>query len=163
MTMPLDDQHIWTLLKNLDDPDHLEFPAGYNHVATRARFDQLADRLDQRFRCTCTVDRGVQDANHHGTIVIPASATASGDHIAITVSNYGNLVAVTLGNPGSYDEEEENVLFETADRRSIDDGLEELGYITVSEHLLRTRYDGVSNLGTSFEPRTWWDRFFDYI
>ncbi|MET9183129.1 hypothetical protein ABZX88_33710 [Kitasatospora aureofaciens] len=149
--------------KHLDDPDHMEFPQNYDHTATRARFDQLADRLDQRFRCTCTVDRGVQDANHHGTIVIPTSETASGDHITITVSNYGNLVAVTLGNPGSYDKEEENVLFETADRRPIDDELDALGYTAVSEHLLWTRYDGVSNRGTCFEPRTWWDRFFDYI
>ncbi|MFJ9775540.1 hypothetical protein ACIRVF_30565 [Kitasatospora sp. NPDC101157] len=161
--MPLDDQHIWALLRDLDDPDRMEFPPIYDHAPTRARFDQLAERLDRRFRCTCSVDRGVQDANHHGTIVIPASATASGDHITITVSNYGNLVAVTLGNPGSYDEEEENILFETADRRPIDDELEALGYIAISEHLLWTDYDGVSNLGTYFEPRTWWDRFFDYI
>ena len=77
MTMPLDDQHIWALLRDLDDPDHMEFPQNYDYAATRARFDQLAARLDQRFRCTCTVDRGVQDASHHGTIVIPITATAS--------------------------------------------------------------------------------------
>ncbi|MBB4925784.1 hypothetical protein FHR34_004777 [Kitasatospora kifunensis] len=103
--MPLDEQHSWALLRELDAPDGLDFPRSYvtydtyNHAATRARFDQLAARLDQRFRCTCTVDRGVQDANHHGTIVIPATATASGEHLTITVSNYGNLVAVTLGSP----------------------------------------------------------------
>ena len=153
--MPLDDQRTWALLRELDDPDHMEFPRGYDHTAARARFDRLADRLDQRFRCTCSVDRGVQDANHHGTVVIPATATDSGDHVTITVSNFGSLVAVTLGNPGSYDEEEEDVLFETADRHRINDELEELGYIAVSEHLLWTRNDGVSNLGTSFQPRTW--------
>ncbi|MEU9132313.1 hypothetical protein AB0D08_30090 [Kitasatospora sp. NPDC048540] len=51
---------------------------------------------------------------------------------------------------------------QTADRRPIGDELDALGYITVSEYLLRTRYDGVSNLGTSAGPRTWWHRFFDY-
>ncbi|MFG2907218.1 hypothetical protein ACGF13_19410 [Kitasatospora sp. NPDC048286] len=161
--MPLDDQHIWALLRDLDDPDHMEFPQYYDHNATRARFDQLAARLDQRFRCTCSVDLGVQDGSHHGTIVIPTTATASGDHIAIRVSNFGNLVAVTLGNPGSYDEEEESLLFETADRHRIKDELEALGYIAVSEHLLWTRYDGVSNFGSYFEPQTWWNRFFDYL
>ncbi|MDH6125523.1 hypothetical protein [Kitasatospora sp. GP82] len=164
--MPLDDQHIWALLRDLDDPDHMEFPQYYDHATTRARFDQLATRLDQRFHCTCSVDRGVQDASHHGTIVIPTTATASGDHVAIRVSNFGNLVAVTLGNPGSYDEEEESLLFETADRHRIDDELEALGYIAVSEHLLWTHYDGASNLAAYNPPEhppTWWDRFFDYL
>ncbi|MER7672436.1 hypothetical protein ABTY61_28810 [Kitasatospora sp. NPDC096128] len=160
--MPLDDQHIWALLRDLDASDIAEFPPIYDHARTRARFDELAARLDQRFGCTCAVDRGVQDANHHGTIVIPTAATASGEHITITVSNYGNLVAVTLGGPGHYGEEEENVLFEAADRRRINDEVEALGYIAISEHLLWTDYDGVSNLGTCFEPRTWWNRFFDY-
>ncbi|MEU1182498.1 hypothetical protein ABZ464_33625 [Streptomyces sp. NPDC005820] len=69
---------------------------------------------------------------------------------------------MTLGNPGSYDEEEENILFETADRRRIEDELGALGYTTVPEHLLWTRYDGVGKLGSSVD-RTWWDRFFDYL
>lgn len=161
--MPLDDQHIRALLRDLDDPDHMEFPRNYDHTATRARFDQLAARLDQRFHCTCSVDRGVQDASHHGTIVIPTTATASGNHIAIRVSNFGNLATVTLGNPGSYAEEEETLLFEPADRHRIDDELESLGYIAVSEHLLWTRYDGVSKFGSYYESQTWWGRFFDYL
>ncbi|WP_398859195.1 hypothetical protein [Streptomyces chengmaiensis] len=52
--MPLDDQPSWALLRELDDPDHLEFPRGYNHTASRARFNQLADRLNLRFDCICT-------------------------------------------------------------------------------------------------------------
>ncbi|MEU1182499.1 hypothetical protein ABZ464_33630 [Streptomyces sp. NPDC005820] len=92
--MPLDDQHVWDLLRHLDDPNHMECPRGYDHAAARARFDRLATRLDQRFRCTCSVDRGVQDASHHGTIVIPDTAAASGERITVTVSNFGNLTAV---------------------------------------------------------------------
>lgn len=164
--MPLDDQHMWSLLRELDDPDHMEFPRGYDRTATRTRFDQLAARLDQHFHCTCSVDRGVQDASHHGTIRIPATATASGDHITITVSNFGDLVAVTLGNPGSYDQGEENLLFEAADRHRIDGELEALRYVPISEHLLWTRYDGASNLAAYYPPEhppTWWIRFFDYL
>ncbi|WP_216586928.1 hypothetical protein [Streptomyces brasiliscabiei] len=160
--MPLDDRPVRDLLRQLDDPDHLEFPRGYDHAAARARFDRLAIRLDRRFRCICSVDRGVQDASHHGTIVIPDTAAASGERITVTVSNFGNLTAVALGNPGSYDEDEESILFETADRRRIEDELEALGYTAVSEHLLRARYDGVGKLGSSV-VRTWWDRFFDYL
>jgi hypothetical protein len=104
--MTLDKQHVWTLLRDLDDPDHMESPHGYDHAATRARFDKLARPLDQRFDCTYSADRDVQDASHHGTIIIPATATASRDHITVTVSNVGKLVAATLGNPGSYDHDE---------------------------------------------------------
>ncbi|MGW1374410.1 hypothetical protein ACWD6P_09040 [Streptomyces sp. NPDC002446] len=164
--MPLDDQPAWALLRELDDPDYMEVPRGYDHTATRARFDQLAARLNQRFQCTCTVDRQVQDASHHGTIVLPATATDSAEHITVAISNFGNLAAVTLGNPGSYDEEEEQELFEDTDRHRVDDELRALGYIPVSEHLLRTRYDGASDLVSYYPPEhppTWWMRFFDYL
>jgi len=144
----------------------MEFPCSYDHTVARARFDRLAARLDQRFHCTSSVDRGVQDASHHGTIRIPRTATSSDDHITLTVSNFGGLVAVTLGNPGAYSEEEENLLFEDADRQRIDDELEALGYIPISQHQLWTRYDGTSNLASYYPPEnppTWWIRFFGYL
>ena len=37
--MRLDDE-LWHLLHALDDPDNLEFPAGYDHRRTRGRFEQ---------------------------------------------------------------------------------------------------------------------------
>ncbi|MFF9774205.1 hypothetical protein ACF1HJ_11145 [Streptomyces sp. NPDC013978] len=164
--MTLDDESAWALLRRLDDPDHMEFPRGYDHAAVRARFDRLAARLDQQFQCTCSVDRYVQDASHHGTITIPHTATASGQHITVTVSNFGNLTAVTLGNPGSYDADEERELFQAPDRHRVDGALEALDYVAISEHLLWTRYDGVSDLVSSYPPKhppTWWTRFFDYL
>jgi hypothetical protein len=164
--VPLDDQHRWALLRQLDDPDHMESPRGYDHAATRAKFDQLAVGLDQRFNCTCVVDRHVQDASHHGTIVIPAAVTDSGEHITVTVSNFGTLAAITLGNPGSYDEEEERELFLSTDRHRVEGELKALDYIDVSEHLLSTPYDGVSDLVSFYPPEhhpTWWTRFFSYL
>ncbi|ANZ15274.1 hypothetical protein O1L44_04815 [Streptomyces noursei] len=166
--MPLGDQHAWELLRALDDPDHMEFPRGYDHTAARARFDHLATRLDQRFQCTCTVDRGVQDASHHGTIVIPDAATASGEHIIVTISNFGNLATLALGSPGSHDEEEaeEREPCRNTDRHRVAEELEALGYIPISEHLLGTRYDGVSDLVSYYPPEhppTWRTRFFDYL
>lgn len=164
--MPLDDQQAWALLHQLDDPDHLEVPRGYNHAAARARFDQLATRLDDAFACACHVDCGVQDASHHGTILIPETATSSPDHITITVSNFGDLVAVTLGNPGCYDADEEREYLLPDDRGRIDRVLDEVGYVAISEHLLDTPYGGVSNsLRRAYPDRepTWWIRYFDYI
>jgi len=164
--VPLDDQHSWAVLRQLDDPDHMEYPRGYDHGATRAKFDQLAARLDQRFDCACSVDRHVQDASHHGRIVIPAAVTDSRQHIVVTVSNFGNLAVVSLGRPGSYDEKEERKLFQSTDRHRVEGELEALGYIIVSEHLLWTPYDGVSDL-VSYYPLdqhpSWWTRYFDYL
>jgi|KBSSwiS6_1023812.scaffolds.fasta_scaffold105715_1 hypothetical protein len=57
-------------------------------------------------------------------------------------------------------------LFDSADRNRIDDELNALGYVAISEHLLSTRYDGVSDLGSHDSPEhppTWWIRFFDYL
>ncbi|MFI8320686.1 hypothetical protein [Streptomyces sp. NPDC085529] len=164
--MPLDDQSTRALLRRLDDPQYMEFPRGHDARATRARFEELAARLDARFQCTCIVDRHVQDASHHGLIVIPAAAAAGAEHITVTVSNFGDLAVVTLGNPGSYNEEEERELFHATDRLRVEEELEALGYDVISEHLLWTRYDGVSDL-VSFSPPehspTWWTRFFDYL
>ncbi|MFD4370085.1 hypothetical protein [Streptomyces sp. NPDC058486] len=164
--MPLDDQSTWALLRRLDDPQHMERPRGYDHDTTRARFERLAARLDARFECSCTVDREVQDASHHGTVVIPATATDSAEHITVTISNFGNLAVVIAGDFGSYNEVEERELFHATDRLRVREELEALGYTVISEHLLWTRYDGISDLVSYYPPGhhpTWWIRFFDYL
>ncbi|MDI3402403.1 hypothetical protein [Streptomyces cavernicola] len=163
--MQLDSSGTWALLRELDDPDHMEFPRGHDHRAVRSRFEQLAAGLDRRFGCACEVDRGVQDASHHGRIDVPEAATRSGHCIAVIVSNFGGLVTVTLAPPGSLDEDEERALFHDDDRHRIQDELDALGYISVSPHLLETRYDGVSDLAAyrPGEVSTWWMRFFDYL
>ncbi|WP_234392307.1 hypothetical protein [Streptomyces sp. WM6378] len=73
---------------------------------------------------------------------------------------------MTLGSPGSYDGDEERELFQATDRHRVDGELEALGYVAISEHLLWTRYDGVSDLVSYYppgHPPTWWTRFFDYL
>ncbi|MFD9569274.1 hypothetical protein ACFWBI_05455 [Streptomyces sp. NPDC059982] len=164
--MPLDDQSAWVLLRRLDDPQYMEFPRGYDADATRARFERLAARLDARFRCTCAVDGQAQDASLHGTIVIPEAAADSADHITVTLSNFGNLAVVTLGDPGSYDEEDERELFHATDRIRVEEDLEALGYTAIPAHLLVTGYDGDSDLVSYYPPEhppTWWIRFFAYL
>ncbi|MEU1478107.1 hypothetical protein ACFYZ8_03990 [Streptomyces sp. NPDC001668] len=164
--MNSDDRRVWALLRQLDDPEHMEFPRGYDHAATRARFERLVSRLDERFGCACDVDRHVQDASHHGTIGVPRSATDSAEHITVTVSNFGNLAAVSLGTPGSHDAEEERELFRVTDRERVHEALEALGHVAVSGPLLWTGYDGVSELASYYPPEyppTWWTRFFHYL
>ncbi|GAB2518580.1 hypothetical protein [Nocardiopsis aegyptia] len=164
--MPIDDQRGWALLRQLDDPDHLEFPRGYDDVATGARFTRLVARLNRRFGCACAVDRVVEDAGYHGTIIIPAAATDSGRYITVTVSNFGNLAALTLGDTGGRGEDEERELFLSTDRPRVEDELDALGYISISEHLFRRRYDGDNDFASSYPPErplTWWTRFFDHM
>ena len=82
------------------------------------------------------------------------------------VSNFRNLAVVTLGNPGSHDEEEERMLFRSTDRHRVEEELKALGYTVVSEQLLWTPYDGVSDLVSYYPPDqhpSWWIRFFDYL
>ncbi|MET7751628.1 hypothetical protein [Micromonospora sp. NPDC005367] len=71
--MPADEAQLWQLLCSLNDRNHLEFPANYNHQRARARFNQLAERINRGFGCQCDVDREVQDASFHGRIDISAA------------------------------------------------------------------------------------------
>ncbi|WP_405006938.1 hypothetical protein OHV13_25200 [Kitasatospora purpeofusca] len=146
------------LLRELDGSGDAEFPRGYNHTATRTRFNKLAADINRQFSCTCGVERDVQEASYHGRITLPVAATASADFITIIVSNFGDLAVVTLGNPMSYDKQETEYLLDPADHNRITDILSGLGYITVPEHLTWADYDGVMNLRS--HARSWFDRFF---
>jgi hypothetical protein len=107
------------------------------------------------------VDSDVQDASYHARIVIPAEATRSGEFLTITISNFGEMAVPALGNPDSCSAEEVELLFHPDDRARIEGALRELGYVVVSEVLLRARYDGnIKPDGQYRYPRTWWDRFF---
>jgi hypothetical protein len=164
--MPIDDQRGWALLRRLDDPAHLEFPPGYDEAATRARFHRLVARLNEKFGCTCGVDRVVQDASYHGTITIPPAATACGQHVTVTISNFGGLAAVTSGVPGAPTGGAGNEPFRTVDRPRVEGELEALDYVSISENLLWTRYDRDDGSASFAPPRyfaTWWIRFFDYL
>ncbi|MER7540095.1 hypothetical protein ABTX77_35745 [Streptomyces sp. NPDC097704] len=62
--------------------------------------------------------------------------------------------------------EEEHELLHATDRLHVEKEFEALGYTVISEHPLRRRYDGVSDLVSSYPPEhppAWWIRFFDYL
>ncbi|GAA2669079.1 MULTISPECIES: hypothetical protein [Actinosynnema] len=158
--MPLVDGSAWALLRELDDPVHLEFPRDYDHGVERARFERLVVGLARRFGCACAVDRNVQDASHHGDVGVPAGATAGGEPITVRVSNFGGMAVVSLGLPGGGDEREEPALFDGGDRRAVEEELGVLGYRVIPRRLLRERYDGVVPFPGG---ATWWIRFFDYL
>lgn len=156
------DGELWHLLHALDDPDNLEFPAGYDHRRTRSRFEQLAQRLNADFDCECRVDRDVQDASLHGRIDIPAPAGATGKPLVISVSNFGGLAVLSVDNPGAWSDAEAADLLRPDDAHRVHTALTDLRYILVPEEPLWTSYDGFCDAGI-IVPATWWIRYFDYI
>jgi hypothetical protein len=152
------------LLHALDDPDNLEFPAGYDHRRTRARFEQLALRLNSDFAGRCQVDREVQDASLHGRIDIPAEATATSRPLVVSISNFGNLAALSVDNPGAWTDAEAAGLLHPHDADRIHPALTDLGYTLIPEEPLWEPYDGAWDPAV-FGPSaaTWWIRYFDYL
>jgi hypothetical protein len=162
--MPDDHAQLWQLLRALDDPDHLEFPADYHHHSTRARFDELAQRLDTAFACTSDVDRNVQDASLHGRIDIPTPATSTGRPLIVLISNFGGLAVLAVDNPGVWTDSETASLLHPDDCARIHNALADLDYTLIPEEPLWQRYDGTHDPAI-FEPSeaTWWTRYFDYL
>lgn len=162
--MPVDDIQLWQLLRSLDDPDHLEFPPGYDHRRERARFEQLAKTLDAQFHCRAEVDRHVQDASLHGRITMPAAATATGRPLVVLISNFGGLAVLAVDNPGVRTDAEAAHLLDADDANRVHTALADLGYTLIPEEPLWRRYDGACDPAV-FAPSdaTWWIRYFDYL
>ena len=156
------------LLRSLDNPDHLEFPADFNRDETRNRFRQLVDRLSTAFSCAREADSNVQDATFHNRVEIPAAATASGRRLFIVVSNFGGLAAVVTDNSWRQTQEEFTRQLHPDDAQRIYTALDDLGYTVVPEDPLRGEdYDGYAfgsdpRIQIQYRP-TWWDRFFGYV
>ncbi|MEU6847380.1 hypothetical protein ABZ930_36480 [Streptomyces sp. NPDC046716] len=68
---------LLALLRELDDPQWLEWPHNYNRDASAARFDALMARLEDDFATRCTGEED-QDSSQFGRIVVPARATVCG-------------------------------------------------------------------------------------
>ena len=163
--MRIDGDQMWALLKSLDDPEHLEFPADYSDRDTRSRFDQLVARLNTDFSCWCDADRNVQDASLHARVDVPAEATATGEPLIINVSNFGNLAVIAVNNPGVWTRDEFEELLAPHDAERVYEALDALGYAVIPEEPLWSDYQGPSRL-TDLDAAygtTWWTRFFDYL
>ncbi len=162
--MRIEGEQMWTLLRALDDPDHLERPAGLDFAATRERFERLVAELDLAFGCRSAADRSVQDASLHARVVVPAEATATGERLVVCVSNFGSLATVSLVNPGALDTAELESLLDAEDAARVHGVLDDLGYVVVPEAPLWRPYEGPIPFETITGGRsTWWVRFFDYI
>ena len=156
------------LLRSLDNPDHLEFPADFNRDETRNRFRQLVDRLNTAFSCAREADGSLQDTTYFNRVEIPAAVTATGRRLFIVVSTFGDLAAVMADNSWRQTQEEFTRQLHPDDAQRIYTALDDLGYTVVPEDPLRGEdYDGYAfgsdpRIQIQYRP-TWWDRFFGYV
>lgn len=151
------------LLRELDDPEWLEWPRYYDRSGTARRFDELVARLQSDFGTRCTTERDTQDSSEYGRVVVPAEATLCGTRIVACVSKFGSLALVCADNPGAFlgtgDAQAEGEL-DAADLTQVHRALADLGYAVVPEELLERDYDGPGQLPSHIQRPSWWHRFF---
>ncbi|GAB3216283.1 hypothetical protein GCM10027586_07880 [Kineococcus gypseus] len=152
------------LLHALDDHEHLEQPAGFDAGAVSARFEQLVLDLEAAFAHRCEVHRRFQDASHHGVVIVPAQATATGEPLLLVVSNFADMVVCALGNTGQRSDEQTDALVDARNAERVRGALAHLGYLLVPEDPLWQPYDGDGPLGFGGgEGRTWYERYFSHL
>lgn len=169
------------LLREQDDPAHLELPADYDVPAGRARFARLADALRRRFGPSVTAGHG-QDASFLGYVSVPAAASGADRPLWVLLSNFGPFVTAGTGDAWGVPGCETGL--DASFVSWLDDLCEELGCVYVPVGLLLEPYDGPS-LGEDEEaeailaalaaedgddpeedeelPPSWWDRYFQYM
>jgi hypothetical protein len=142
-----------SVLRGFDDPAHAEAPADFDYVEAKQRFLELAQAVNRLVGAECDVDvwPGIQDASHHGEIVLPSSATTAPERAVIRVSNFGGLATF-------FDETNDVVKPDLLPR--LIRVIERAGYRYVAPALLARRYDG--RLPRDRIP-TWGTRYFDYL
>lgn len=162
------DEDLMRLLRQLDDPEWLEWPRDFDGDEAEAPFDRLRSRLEAAFGTGCPAQHGgqIQDSSEFGRIEVPEEATVCGTRIIVSVSKFSPLAMVAADNPGAFlsaAEAQEEGELDPGDLGKALRSLAAVGYVAVPEELLQTRYDGDGRLlwSGNDEP-TWWDRFFGF-
>ncbi|WP_427919183.1 hypothetical protein [Streptomyces sp. cg40] len=154
---------LLALLRELDDPEWLDWPQHYNRGETAALFSGLVSRLEGDFAARCTAEQDTQDSSEYGRVVVPADATVCGTRIVVCVSKFGSLALVCADNPGAFfgteDAQAEGAL-DGVDLARVNRALVEFGYVVVAEEVLEREYDGPSRLPSHVQRPSWWHRFF---
>ncbi|MCL7377659.1 hypothetical protein [Streptomyces sp. 35G-GA-8] len=156
-------EDLVSLLRELDDPEWLEWPRSYNRGEIGALFNVLVARLEDDFAAPCVSERDTQDSSEYGRVTVPADATVCGTRIVVCVSKFGSLALVCADNPGAFlgtGEAQAEGELDAADLDKVMGTLADLGYAVVPEELLECDYAGPSQLPWHDRRPSWWDRFF---
>ena len=160
------DAALLAVMRELDDPDWMEWPQSYDRGAAAVRHARLRARLDADFRTACEVSQDEQDSSEYGRVLVSAEATRCGTRIVVCVSKFGSLAVICAENPGVFLGTHEAVAegeLDSADLAVVDEALRDLGYTVVPEELLESDYDGPSRLAWHVRRPSWSDRFFGYF
>ncbi|MFJ6630029.1 hypothetical protein ACIQMR_01305 [Streptomyces sp. NPDC091376] len=180
--LPTDE--IRALLREHDDPDHLERPPHFDLVVGGKRFAGLVRALEGRFGPACTSGL-TQDTSHYGGITVPTEVTGLERPLWVLLSNFGGFVTAGTGGegmPGSQQGLTEDFL------TWLDGVCTDLGCVFVPVELLLEPYDGRSVLEQMYAepllaalaaeqgwdddgddedeedlPPVWFDRYFQYM
>ncbi|MEV0035279.1 hypothetical protein [Streptomyces sp. NPDC050804] len=164
--MTVSEEDLLALLRELDDPERLEWPRHYDRGANAVLLGRLVSRLEDDFAVRCTSERDTQESSEYGRVVVPAEATVCGTRIVVCVSKFGSLALICAENPGVFlgtDEAQAEGELDAADLAKVHRALVDLGYVVVPEELLECDYDGPSRLPRLVQRPTWWQRFFGYF
>jgi hypothetical protein len=140
---------IRALLREHDDPRHLERPADFDTAAALDCYTRLVSALEGRFGPSCSSGLG-QDASFCGVIDVPADATGLGLSMGVAMSNFGNyFVTASMGvgeavPSGETYPPEEFVTW-------LDGVCTAMGCTFVPTELLREPYDGPSVLPAALD------------
>ncbi|MFI6948026.1 hypothetical protein [Streptomyces sp. NPDC050422] len=154
---------LLVLLRELDDPEWLEWPQYYDRGKAAVHFGVLVARLESDFAARCMVERDTQDSSEYGRVVVPGDTTVCGTRIVVCVSKFGSLAQVCADNPGAFfgtDDAQAEGGLDGKDLAKVNRALVELGYVVVAEELLESDYDGPSRLPSHVQRPSWSDRFF---
>ncbi|MFE6189295.1 hypothetical protein ACFQ6U_33235 [Streptomyces sp. NPDC056465] len=98
--MSMGETELLVLLRELDDPERLEWPLHYDRAAVSLAFGGLVRRLETDFGVQCEFEQDTQDSSEYGRVRVPAEATVCGTRIVVCVSKFGSLAEVCADNPG---------------------------------------------------------------
>jgi len=88
---------LLALLRELDDPEWLEWPQHYNCGETAAHFGALVARLEGDFAARCTAEQDTQDSSEYGRVVVPGDATVCGTRIVACVTEIELVMSAACG------------------------------------------------------------------
>ncbi|MFB8029743.1 MULTISPECIES: hypothetical protein [unclassified Streptomyces] len=164
--MSMGETELLVLLRELDDPERLEWPLYYDRAVVSLAFGGLVRRLETDFGVQCEFEQDTQDSSEYGRVRVPAEATVCGTRIVVCVSKFGSLAEVCADNPGAYfgtDDAREEGALDPADLATVERALAELGYVSVPEELLESDYEGPTALEHFVARPTWWTRYFGFM
>ncbi|WP_329112042.1 hypothetical protein [Streptomyces sp. NBC_01353] len=98
----MSEMELLALLRELDDPERLEWPLHCDRAAAGLAFGRLVRRLEMGFGALCESERDTQDSSEYGRVREPADATICGTRIVVCVSKFGSLAEVCADNPGAF-------------------------------------------------------------